>query len=289
VTQTRLALVFLAAAALAAIVFVAALHPWSGSLGGLVYLLSSWALPNVFVGALALGLAWLLPFPIIARCATALLLSFLLGLNTALPVIADILDYRQTVSFEIRRAATWSTVPSANTVAIKRRPWPSLHTRPFGPRVRVGSDEGCGCMYFLDAWDSTYSDRVIGVLAFVTGRYTGVRDYATQTDPAQEQRDVHIDLTVWREGQDYRTLIELFDRGEKIAAFAHTHIPSNALIERRGIGRERLAVNFWENAMDILLHGNLWSDALNSAVPNYFPDREVDAFLRNIVGQPAPP
>ena len=285
-TQLRLALAVLAIAAAAALVFLAALHPLSGTLGGLIYLLSSSALPNIFIGALALGLAWLVPLPIVSRSAIAIVLSFLLGLNTSMPILGDVLDYRQTVSFEIRRAVVWGAERSNEGIGVKQRPWAALHTRPFGPRVRVGSDEGCGCMYFLDAASSVYSDRVIAALSAATGRRGGVRDYAAFSDPTQEQRDAHIDLTIWKEADSYRTLIELFDRGQKIAAFAHTRIPLSALSDRRGIGRERLAANYWENALDILLHGNLWHELLNLALPNYFPDPEFAAFFRNAAGRP---
>ncbi|MFL5105245.1 MAG: hypothetical protein ACJ8DX_04015 [Xanthobacteraceae bacterium] len=279
----KLGLLFLAVATTSAIVFLAALHPASGALGGLMYLLTFWALPSILVVALAFGLAWLIPAPVAVRIVVAFILSFLLGVNTSLPVLADIVRYKPLVSSEVRRAVAWSA--ERRPIAVKSRPWGPGLVVPFGPRVRVGSDEGCGCMYFLDAADALYSDRVIATLSAAVGRRGTVMDYA-QSDPAYESKDVHIDLTLWRHDDGFRALIEVFDRGEKIAAFAHTQIPLRALTERAGVGRERLGENFFENALDILLHDNVFSHALNAAVPPYFPERELYAFFLQVSGTP---
>ena len=285
-TQRSVAVWFLAGAAITAIIFFAALHPASGTVGGLLYLATSWALPSVFVFTLALGLAWLVPAPIAARISVALGLSFVLALNTSLPVLSDLMHYGQNVSSEHRRAVTWNAERRSDAIDMKRRPWGPVFTRPFGARVRVGSDEGCGCMYFLDAVDTLYSDRTLATLSAAAGRRASVKDYAGLGDPSSEQKDAHTDLTLWQRDDGYRALIELFDRGEKIAAFAQTGIPLRALTDRAGVGREKLAANFFENALDILLHDNFWSHSLNAVVPNYFPERELDTFFRQASGRP---
>ena len=159
-------LLFFGLAALTAIVFLVALHPATGVLGGLIYLLTARALPTIMVVALSLGVAWLLPVPLAVRIAVALLLSFLLGLNTALPVLLDLVRYSPAVSYEVRRAAN-----------VKKWRWGPIFVVPFGPRVRVAGDEGCGCMYFLDAAQALYSDRVIATLFDAVGERGGVTDY----------------------------------------------------------------------------------------------------------------
>jgi hypothetical protein len=282
VTRFRLALVFFAAAAASATLLLVALHPATGMLGGMVYLLTSWALPSVLTGALALGFAWLLPIPLALRVAAAMLLSFVIGLNTYLPKVAEAASYRPHVSSDVRGAVAKPAEQRSRTIYLKQRPWGVVHTRPFGPRVRIGSDEGCGCMYFLDD-ASAYSDRVLHALRAATG--SGSVAYYSR-DPEREKRDAYIDLTLWKEASGFRALVEVFDRGRKIAAFAHMGIPLDALSERAGVGRENLSVNFLENAIDILLHGNAWHIIMNALTPSYFPDRELEAFLRSISGNP---
>ena len=281
-TRLSLALSFLTVAAASAILFLAALHPATGALGGIVYLLTSWALPSVLTGALALGFAWLLPIPLALRIVAALVLSFVIGLNTYLPKIAEAATYRPRVSSDVRGAVAKPAEQQSRTIYLKQRPWGAVHTRPFGPRVQIGSDEGCGCMYFLDV-SSAYSDRVLHALRATTG--SGSVAYYSR-DPERERRDPYIDLTLWKEAGGFRALIQVFDRGRKIAAFAHMGIPLDALSERAGVGREKLSVNFLENAFDILLHGNAWHTVMNAFAPEYFPKREVEAFLRTVSGKP---
>lgn len=282
-TQLSLALSFFAVAAVSAILFLVALHPATDALGGIVYLLTSWALPSVLTGALALGFAWLLPIPLALRILAALVLSFLIGLNTYLPKIAETANYRPRVSSDVRGVVAKSAEQQSRTIYLKQRPWGAVHTRPFGPRVRIGSDEGCMCMYFLDAASAVYSDRVLHALRAATG--SGSVAYYSR-DPEREKRDAYIDLTLWKEADGFRALIEVFDRGRKIAALAHMGIPLDALSERAGVGREKLSVNFLENAIDILLHGNAWHAIMNALSPEYFPEREVEAFLRTVSGKP---
>jgi len=274
-------LLFFGSAALTAIVFLVALHPATGVLGGLIYLLTARALPTIMVVALALGFAWLLPVPLAVRIAVALPLSFLLGLNTALPVLLDLVRYSPAVSYEVRRAAVWSAERHP-VVNVKKRRWGPIFVVPFGSRVRVAGDEGCGCMYFRDAAQALYSDRVIATLFDAVGERGGVTDYTGSTT---ERMDVHIELTVWKEPDGYRALVEFFDHGEKIAAFAQRRIPFRALTDRAGVGRQRLADNFYENAFDILLHDNIFSFLLNAVMPEYFSRGELRAFLLEAIGR----
>lgn len=262
-----------------AVVFLVALHPVTGLLGGLVYFPTASALPTMMVLSLALGLACLIPASFAVRIAVASVLSVVLGLNTSLPVIIDLVTYDPAVSFEVRRAAVWKGERHP-VVNVKKQPWGPIFVVPFGPRVRVAGDEGCGCMYFLDAADALYSERAIAVLYSVVGARGGVYDYSGATS----ETDVHIELSVWHEEDGYRVLIEFFDHGEKIAAFAHRRIPFRALTDRTGLNRYRLANNFFENASDILLHDNLFGRLANAIAPEYFAERELRAFFRQAVG-----
>ena len=277
--RNPLALGFLAVAAACAIVFFATLHPITGRIGGIWYLLTSWALPSVFVGSL--GLAWLIPTTSVPRIAVAVPLSFVLGLNTSLPLLADALRYRQNVSSEIKRAVSWSA-GLRHTIDVKRQPWGPLVVVPFGPRVRIGGDEGCMCIYFRNA--ELYSDRVIAALSAENGGHYNLVDYPALRDPTLEQRDVHIDLSLSRLNDGLQAVVDLFDRGEKIATFTHTGIPARTLAVRTGLGHDTSA-NFFENALDIFLHANLWNSMLNAITASYFPERELKAFFRQASGK----
>ena len=62
-------------------------------------------------------------------------------------------------------------------------------------------------------------------------------------------------------------------------------IPFRALTDRAGVGRQRLADNFYENAFDILLHDNIFSFLLNAVMPEYFSRGELWAFLLEAIGR----
>jgi hypothetical protein len=137
-------------------------------------------------------------------------------------------------------------------------------------------------MYFLNA-QPLYSDRVIAALSAALEKRAGVTDYAAILDPTQEQKDVHIDLTLSRLDDGWQAVIDLFDRGEKIATFTQTGIPGRALAVRLDVGRDRMTVSFFSNALDIFLHSNLGVLRLTPSCRTTFRN----ASLRHSFGRPA--
>jgi hypothetical protein len=261
-----------------AALFYVLLHPWSDMIGGALYWLIGPALPTLAVLLAAAGLAWLLPVGTVPRMVIAAVLTIPLGLNSSLAGIGDALSYKPDTSSDIRRQAAW---PGAGTMsfAIKQRPWAALLVEPAGPQVQAGSNEGCGCMYFVDRRQALYSDVVIERLHRIVGRRATVTDYASLSQPGEEARDVHVDLNFFERNGAYRALVEVFDHGVKIAAFAHTNIPLRTRGDARGLGPERITANFWSNASDLLLHDNIWSDLLNRVAPGYFPEQAFRDFI----------
>jgi hypothetical protein len=268
----------LAALGCGALYFVA-LHPWTGSIGGIVFLLLGWALPTAFVVLLALGLAFLLPVGIFLRLVVALVLSFLLGVNTALPDLPGLFRYQPDVSMQVLAKVPLAENPN-DAIRIKRRPWPPLFTHPLEPQLRIGSDEGCMCMYFKER--AIYSDALQSTMLRVGGTRGKVGNFVRATFPAQEQNDVHLDAMFWHDGNELRAMIEVVDHGKPIARFAHRRIPRTAIAERKGVGREKLAENFWENAAHLFMRDNAWSDLIGQLAPSYYPERQIEEFLREV-------
>lgn len=278
--QFRFVWLFLSIAVLAAVLFVLALHPRSGTFGGLVFLLSGWALPSICAMALALALAFLIPAGRALQFTIAFVLSAILGLNTALPRAVDVFTYAPRIDSSVDAPVEWGGDPRFNFVNIKRRPWGPVFATPFGARVRVAGDEGCGCFYFLDASDALYSDHLAASLFAVVGKRGATVDYGAKGVQTREDSDIHIDLSLRKREDAIDAAVEVIDHGRRIAAFRHSGIPMAALIERDGLGRGNLDKNFWENALDVLLHDNIWSYALNLLAPSYFPTAEIQAFFK---------
>lgn len=274
---------FFAIALVSAVLFLLTLHPLTGALGGLVYLLTGWLLPSIFIVAFVLGLVFLIPTSLPVKIGLAVILSFLFGTNTSLPHIAGALRYQPEVTAKIERPAHLGADQFSNAVHVKRRPWSSIFVSAAGPRVRVAGDDGCGCFYFRATERALYSDLVIDSLFRVAGRRGAITDYARLADPGDEARDVHIDLTLATRDSDFHyAVIEVFDQGAKVAHFQHNGIPLHARTERAGLGRERFDENFLVNAFDILLHDNVWTVVLRRVVPDYFPKDELETFFADV-------
>ena len=266
------------------LLYFVALHPWSGAPGGILFFLLGWALPTICIALLALGLALLLPLGLAPRLAAALLLSFVLGVNLAWPDLVALARYQPAVAAQVQGRLTVET-PNG-IVRIKRRRWPPLFTHPLAPQLRIGSDEGCMCMYFKES--PIYSDRLQSTMLRVRGTRGQVGNFMPATLQAQEASDVHVDVTFWRDEHEQKVMIDVVDHGKLIARLGQGGIPFDAVVEREGVGREKLAENFWDNAAHLFLRDNAWSYLVGAILPSYYPGREIEQFLRE-AGVDIPP
>jgi hypothetical protein len=274
----------LAGAAAAALIFLLSLHPSTGLLGGIIFLLLGWALPTLFDILLALGLAYLLPANLAARAMLALVLWFGLAGNSSLPLLFHVFSYSPSFAVEIIRVVSWTDNPRFNTMDVKHQPWAPIFVHPFGPRVRVGGDEGCGCFYFLEPKAELYSDLVVDTIFQIVGKRGAVVEYQKIGNPAREMEDRHIDLNFWQQESGFSAIIEVFDHGTRIAVFRHSGIPLHALVQPTGIGRDKFSENFTMNALDLFLHDNLWTAMMNGVAPVYFPTRKLSTFFIEALG-----
>lgn len=255
--------------------YFAALHPWSGAPGGIVFFLFGWMLPTACIVLLALGIAFLLPIGLAPRLAAALLVSFGLGVNVAWPDLVALVRHQPDVAMQVQGRLTMEG-PS-DIVRIKRRRWPPVFTHPLAPQLRIGSDEGCMCMYFKES--TIYSDQLQSTMLRVRGTRSKVGNFIPATMQAQEGSDVHVDVTFWHDENEQKAMIDVVDHGKLIARLGQRGIPLSATVERKGVGREKLAENFWENAAHLFLRDNAWSYLIGALVPNYYPEREIERFL----------
>jgi hypothetical protein len=269
-------------AILSAILFLFSLHPISGWPGGLVYLFVGWALPSFSLFVLCAGIATLLCKSRIAQLYVLLSSLFALGINTDLLRFIDLIKYTETTKMEIRSVAQLIN-QRFPYIDVQYMAWPRVYTRPFGARVQVSGDEGCGCFYFVEAEGVIYSDRVIKALKSINNKDALVMHEKLFSE--YKDKDIHLEMSFFRYLNEEKLLMsaEIYELGTKTAEFIQEGIPLSIDIERKGIGRERIHDNFIENAFDILLHDNFVSYLMNSVVPDYYPKRAMDKFLKQAV------
>lgn len=264
------------------IIFLFTLHPVSGWPGGLIYLLVGWALPSFFLTTLCVGVASLFSKKRIVQFIIFLCALIFLGINTDLPSIVEFISYKEITKMEIRSVAQLSK-QKYSYIDVKYESWPRIYTKPFGSRVQVGGDEGCGCFYFVDPEGTIYSDRFIQALKAINNKDALVMNENTFAD--YKNRDVHLEVSFYpyKSADKLLMLAEIYENGDKTAEFIHEGIPISIDIERNGVGREKLQANFFENAFDILLHNNFISSLMNLVVPSYFPQKAIDTFLKRAI------
>lgn len=264
------------------LVFLLTLHPITSWPGGLIFLLIGWAIPNFFLLALCTGIAALFSRSRQIQLVAFLSALFILGINTDLPRMITLMNYKETTKMEIRSVAQLSNqkYPFVN---VQYAPWPRVYTKPFGARVQIGGDEGCGCFYFKDAEDTIYSDRAIDALKVLNNKNTPVMREDTFSN--YKDNDIHMNLSFYPYKTENKLLMvaEIYEAGSKTAEFLHEDIPSSIDIERNGVGRDRIMENFFENAFDILLHDNFISHLMNAVLPSYFPQKAIDKFFKEAV------
>ena len=243
-----------------------AIHPASGFLGGFFYLLfGSWAIPSAVNIILSVWVASLFRIHWVLRILIGVFVSFLLGVNTSLPVLLH-LGGLPPAEVVITRA-----VPATHSVAVDTR---VLITNTgisddqtlAPPGVYVGGDEGCGCMYwvsnsasypvqiqklinerkFSDVADQyQFSDQLPNVAP-----YNKIVHFAVSFAPSSVQRKGLLDMT-----------IDVYQGYDKVASYRQRELP----IEMQGpLGRNSKLLNghFRANVWGILIHHNFWAAIL---------------------------
>ncbi len=243
-----------------------AIHPASGFLGGLFYLLfGSWVIPSAVNIILSVWVASLFRIHWVPRLLIGVFVSFLLGVNTSLPVLlhrggppsADVVITRalpatHSLAVDTRILITNTGISDDQTLA--------------PPGVYVGGDEGCGCMY----WVSNSASYPVQIQKLINERkfsdeddqyqfsdqlpnvapYNKIVHFAISFAPSSVQRKGLLDMT-----------IDVYQGYDKVASYRQRELP----IEMQGpLGRDSKLLNghFRANVWGILLHHNFWAAIL---------------------------
>lgn len=260
--------------------FFAALHPVSGWLGGIAFLLTAWVIPSFVNIMLTLWCVSCLPLTALpARIAAGVAISAILGLNTALPRLLDPALYAPDVTTHIERARPLAAT-ARSTLWFRQNPF--VPVEPFAPRISVSGDEGCMCMYFTRDPSDGYVDQVSVSLHEVTGSIGGMTNFAVLGDQAR-RGIVNIDLRLVPSAERPGTvdaLMDVYDGTDRIAWFVQRAIPYHDDVRDRA---ERSAGllngHFIANGADMLLHGSFWRPVMRTLGATYFPTIAMRRFL----------
>lgn len=270
-------------AAVLVAVYVVSLHPITGFLGGLVFLLTGWAIPSIINLLLAAWCALMLAKPGWKRWALFLLISFTAGLNTSLPALLARAAYTDEMTAEIHRRVTVNADTPIDFWL--RGDLPPITADPLSSAVAVGSDEGCGCMYFVANESASYYETVSSIINERTRRTLMTRSDYLQF-PNMLQRGVHFDIDFKNDPKSIGTaqlMVTVYDGAEQTASFLQRGIPYDPELSKR-IGRDRRLLNgyFLKNTASMLLHDNFWTLLLKTFT-SYVPRGALRGFLMEAV------
>jgi hypothetical protein len=266
-----------------------ALDPGSSYLGGLIYLLVGWwVLPTAVNALLAVWVAVIFRVHWALRIVLGVFVSFLLGVNTALPNLLHLNDLPHADEVVIR------PLPVTHSLAVDARMVVVNSDIPYDqqmvpPGVELGEDEGCMCMYWT-ASAPAYPYRVQELinqrgLSYVPGQYqfsdqlpdvapyNEIVHFVVRFSPSLAGRNDFVDME-----------FDVYQGHDKKATYLQRQLPIAAK-EVRGRGTSLLKGHFVANVWSTLLHHGFWTTILHDRLQ---PDDYV-APLESFLRQALPP
>ena len=278
-----------------AILFILALHPASGMLGGAFYLLfGSWFIPSAVN---LLWSAWVVSFIKVPRAWRAVLFvspSFLLGMNTLVPAL--IKPRPKTVSsVEIFRVIR---IPQSMEVdeglMTPRLPDEVFYTSaPSALGVQVGWNEGCMCMWFASPQGESSEWQVWHVINAYLHRRDAIQgtDYLdiNAGDRVIKMRDMavgraHFDVRFTRSAtpSTVNLLLTVYDGLDATAVYRQAGIPVLSTLPPQPHENGLVSQHFYRNVLSMLLRHNFWVIFLDRRLSGFSPE-PLEAFLSRAV------
>lgn len=266
-----------------------AVHPASSLFGGFFYLLFGWwVLPTAVNVLLAVWVAAIFRGPWALRILLGVFVSFMLGVNTALPNLLHLNDLPPTDEVVIR------PLPVTHSLAVDTRMVVVNPDIPYDrqivpPGVDLGEDEGCMCLYWM-ASAPTYPYRIQELinkrnLSSVPGQYqfsnqlpdvvpyNKIVHFVVRFSPSPAGQDDFVDMA-----------FDIYQGYDKVATYLQRQLPIAAK-EVRGRGASLLKGHFVANVWSTLLHHGLWTTLLHDRLQ---PD-DYAVPLESFLGQALPP
>lgn len=244
-----------------------AIAPASSFFGGFFYLLFGWwVLPTAVNVLLATWVALIFRIHWALRILLGVSVSFLLGVNTALPNLLHLNDLPPPGAVVIRPLpVTHSLAVDTRMVVVDSDIPHDLLLVP--PGIDLGGDEGCGCMYWK-ASATTYPYRIQGLidkrgLSVVPRQY----QFSDQLpDVAPYNKIVHfiVRFSPSRAGRDdlVDMVFDVYQGHDKVATYRQRQLPveeRGAIGSRQDLLNEHFAANVWST----LMHQGFWTTLLH--------------------------
>lgn len=281
----RAVLLFPSIALVLAILYIAALHPGTGALGGSFFLFfGSWFIPSAINLLFAAWIAFLFKVGRLPRAAIFIAASFFLGINTLLPAlfaarpeVASSTEIFRTVHIRLGETV------DAGLMA-PRLPGELLYSQaPSALGVGVGWNEGCMCMWWAPPAGPSTKEQVWYVInAYVHRSGIGGPDYIGMGNLALG--GVHFDARFTRSAipNTVNLLLTIYDGLDVTAVYKQSAIPVWSTLPLAPHGEGLSDEHFYHNAIHMLVRQNFWVSLFEERFTG-FSSGPLKAFLRRAV------
>ena len=282
----------LAASLLLAMLYVMALHPVTGFLGGLFVLFTGWAIPSLLnILVTAVIISFFPPFfrrPIIA-VPLLLAVSFLLAVAVEASVIGQRIWHPPMIQYSVTRPIDVQSgrvrlliagcgenpgLQCANNLYVV--------ANPLARVIDMGGNEGCGCSYWTlpDTEEGSMERSFMDYLTSDVERHMkedpdraeSIDNLSIVVSKTYNQGDPRlVDLSV--EVKDGEVTTAMLTE-EAIPRYRQAFIDSDRAVLLNG--------HFLEIAMHDLSHDTFWSPLLGQTL-GYYPRKQVQAFLKEAI------
>ncbi len=279
------------------IIFISALHPETGVLGGVFLFFAGWAVPsflNIAISALIISF-----FPTFFRrpiviVPVLLVVSLLLALAVEMPLISQRIGNPPSIKYTITRAVS---VPSGwvrpSVAGCQQTPgFPCANglyvvANPLTRVIDMGGNEGCGCSY----WTVPDTDAGVVNRSFIDYLIKDIQRQMKE-DPNRVASVPNLSIVVvGRPNQQNKKLldlsIEIKDGTTTTASLTEAAVPR---YRRAFIDSDRAQLlngHFFEIAFHDLTHDTFWSPLVGQWF-GYYPRKQVRSFLKEAI-QVQPP
>ena len=247
-------------------IFFASLHPVTGGFGGFIFLFTSWYIPTLVPVLLSYLIATLLFKNKFAIILSTIIISAFLCINNRIVYLIQN-NQKNIIHEQIIKKFDASKGFKIIRKGFDRHIY--VPHNPLLPLVAVGSNEGCMCMYFTK-FNETFFKK-LDSFRYITCKSGCSSSFLIESiDKNPEFLNIKIDLQ---------------QNGQSVAVYEMKHIPYVDIYEKIVHGEDNNLLNghFWENAIDIFLHNNVWSYILYPLVKKNDLDGINDFYARAMV------
>ena len=259
-------------------VFFWMLHPASGFLGGFLFILLGWIIPDAVNLCLSYGVAKMFGGKsFIRKIVIFIFVSLSLVIIPNFRGLMTYINSDVVSGYEIvKRIESNNELVSLHTSAFAYKIFPHF----LIPSHTVGGDEGCGCMYFTKNNDYRLWEYFHLNIRQTLNKKMSYRLYPTK----DEDGYFHVYTSQDKHDRYFDFYLKVMEGGEVVGTFWQKGLPISIIKEEVFSREDGLEKDFWKNSIELLLRNTFFAQFFTDYLGlSYFPTRKFNQFLKEVI------